>query len=273
MATAEIIIVGLCSILNMNGSDPNMVAPSMICEAPPQDTFGHKAFVAFTTGEFTSTTKGLIQDVPGSAGKYQYVVLKGDEIWLDVDHSKIPTHSDPTLARVARMPEYAKLPSPQYNHAHVPQKGHRPTTAVGSFMRFGAGTLTAAFLTKGDWIFRDEKNHADSSISGKFAREVHYQFTVPANFAIELRPLGSAPVHQLTATTQTPSNIWAGSSRPEDIIKDIQREEGSSGAAGTHFAMFYDQLAAGPHKIFIPYPAGPQPATPDLGYCGPDGKP
>src|SRR4051794_41975636 len=108
-ATAHVIVVGLCSILNMSGADKHMVQPSVICESPMHDQYQHTAFFAFKKGEFTSTTPGLIQDVPNSSGDYQYVHLDGDEIWLGVDVSKVPDHSDPALAQLARLPKFAKL--------------------------------------------------------------------------------------------------------------------------------------------------------------------
>ena len=280
-ATATVVVVGLCTILNMKNTDSKMVAPSVICESPSMSN--HVAFIAFKTGEFTSTTPNLIQPVPFSAGAYQYVQLHGEEISLGgVDVSKTPDASDPGLSQLPRMPKFAKITGTvPYNRSHVPDRGNKPT-AVGSFMRLGEGTLRADFFTVNDWIFRDEKNPKNVSSSGKFPREIRYEFPLTPNFTIGL---GSAT---LSAATANPSDIWVGSAPVDQIILHIQRFEPKTYVPGYHFEMYYAQLT-GSHAIFIPYPDGftqrkfksaaerfdfaRRVMTPDGGYCGPDGSP
>jgi hypothetical protein len=247
-ATATVVVVGLCTILNMSNSDPAMVAPSAMCESPANSD--HIAFIAFKTGEFTSSAPNLIQTVPFSNGAYQYVQLHGDEISLGgVDVNKLPDVSDPGLKQLPRMPKFAKVNPPvPYEPAYVPDRGKRPT-AAGSFMRFGEGTLRADFFTVGDWIFRNVNNPKDVSSSGKFPREIRYEFPLPANFTIALQST------TLTATTPNPGDIWVGSSPADQIILHIQRYEAKTYSPGYHFAMYYAQLK-GSHKVYIPYPEG-----------------
>lgn len=286
-ATAQIIIVGLCTILNMKATDPHMAAPSVVCEAPAHDPYNHIAFFAFKKGDFSSATPGLIEEVPGSGGAYEYVHLQGDEIWLGVDVSKVPDHSDPLLQQLAPMSKFARLQSPKYNRNYIPEHGKRPSSVVGSFMRLGEGSLHGDFLTRDEWVFRNVENFQDTTISGRFVREIHYDFPLPRNFAVELRPLGAGTARTLTAANPNPTDMWAGSSAPGDIIKEIRRDEGSTPGGGMHFTMYYDQIASA-HKTFIPYPASFRPRVmprskaeqldvmmmmPDLGYCGPDGQP
>lgn len=262
MPVAEIIFVGLCSFLNLANDIDHMPPPSVILTADKD----HTPFIAI------DPTKIKVEGVTfGSNPPYAYIKLDGEELTFNDDRS-VPPRVGFSLSAVASLGAYGRVANPVWNEDYVPKKMKHPKSKqVAAYAEFGNGELTADNKTTIEWEFRDSKGN--KTITGKFARNVHYKFT-PANgiLYIEARSLDGTGkrVMKFTPINNAPLQIWIGNSM--DITKDIKGYNPTSLEPGHHFKHFYKHLQGSP-AVFIPYPIGIVAKGAESGYCGPDREP
>lgn len=190
----EIVFNGLCSFLNVRGTNNYMPEPSVILvrtdKEPPPNTHPpkgmdmgggdhsggsvphpveHKSFLAFDSKTIR------IDDASGFnrvAEKPDFWSLELSGVLIkikdDNGHPTVDGSYDDVLKKDDYWPEAANL----FNRDYVPESGKKPKkTAVNAFLRFGSGTITAGRLSTVQWKFirNDGKTHINY-----FAEEVVY---------------------------------------------------------------------------------------------------
>lgn len=272
--TVEIVFIGLCSFLNIDGAQPDMPPPSVILH---NDAVHHTPYVAFDTTVVRMT--GATATSLGA--NFAMVKLEGEELIINDDASRGPT-LDASMGKVVHLAKYSGISQPMWNRARIPLNGGLPEKGeVAAYLEFGSGTLSADRLSPIKWTFKDQTNNPSATqADDNFARSISYKFlSATDNLIIRARALDGGSHRKLVFTPVSGGaiKVFIGNSVKNKELKDIKFVEPAIHQAGVHFMEFYKSLDPIPRTMFIPFPIESNPndiqGGPDTGYCGPDGQP
>lgn len=276
MATGvEIVFIGLCSFLNIDGTHLEMPPPSVILH----NDSAHTPYIAY------DTTKVVLSSTPtvtptSLGGNYAIIKLTGEELILN-DNAGAKPNAKTDFDKVVHFATYSGDASPSWHRARVPLNGDLPDDSeVAAYIELGGGDLYGERVSPIRWQFKDPGN---GTLSGqqadKFARAVRYKFmSATDNLIIRARALDGTSHRRLVFTATTlgqPVEVYIGNSVKNKELKDIVWIEPPNHAPGTHFMVFYKTVDDPLAHMFIPFPIespGPD-KGPDTGYCGPDNQP
>jgi hypothetical protein len=284
---AEIVITGLCSMLNPEGKNSTMGDPSFIavqtphCHIPGYAVDHHVAYLAFDSTKVRVDSASGFMRVP-QALQFLYLPLNGVEIAIGGLLPGLPL-AGPSYAKVVRKDDYWPEAKDQWNRDYVPQFGDKPKKAAAkAWMRFGGGDLSADRISKVQWEFtrKDGTKYADY-----FAEEIVYtNFIDPsaselvieiqdleAGASVTPRRLRFTPVRDGGAVT-----LIIGNNIKSDMAGAVKRLVTVTSAPGDHFK-YMNAVAGGGHVDGpIPVPVHPSPSSPskvgggeNSGPCGP----
>lgn len=196
---AEIVITGLCSILNPTGKNNKMGDPAFIAvqtkhkhESGKKQADHHIAYIAFDSTKVNIDDGTGFHQVP-KAKQFLYLPLDGQEISIVGVLTGTPK-VDQTYLHVVRKDDYWPDAKDKFNRDYVPHKGSKPNkTAVKAWMRFGAGRITAGRISRVLWEFAIKTN--GKKHIGNFAEEVVYSNFLAADateLVIALQDLDAA---------------------------------------------------------------------------------
>lgn len=241
--TAEIIFVGLCSIINARNQDTSgyLPPPSAIVMKRLVPVV-HYTFIAFDADETSMTGETA---TPVSSSHYSAVDFKagGEELAFNDDHTRLPA-VDSSFDGVANFNTYSGIASPTWITDYIPKPNNLPKPdAVAAYVEFGGGTISAERLTKVKYDFTVKGVPADKDRAQCYQREVHYKFTPTGDgLLIEAHSLvGGTKRSMLFKPKGNVTNIkvWIGSSM--DPYGDFVRKEPQvHNQDGEHFRTFYE---------------------------------
>jgi hypothetical protein len=262
---AEVVISGLCSILNPFGKNTTMADPGVIVmttnghqHGPDHDHIGFLAFDA-TYIEFTGPLQAV--SVPGT--QYFYFPIDGWELKIEgLTPGKPKPDCDNTFRDlVAHRDEYWPEALDDFDRDVVPEPTKRPKkTGVKAWMLFGEGLLTASRVSKVPWRFTTS---GGMTLQRNFAEEVVYRFTVSGDaVVIQLRDLedemklGAKLTFKLKASSSgQPLTLMLGNSTQEVLLNTLDREvtQHIKHPYSTHFAFLNQtaKLKEGPIPVAI----------------------
>lgn len=255
MATsAEIIFVGLCSLLNVRNQDtsPDKPPPSAIV----MKRANHDTFIAFDTNKVMMTGETA---TPVSTSSFSAVYFKpeGEELTFNDDRTQLPI-VDNSFGDIANFNDYSRISQPKWVEDFIPHRNKLPKkTAVAAYVEFGGGTLAASRLTTVKYQFTPASEPPDPDKAKCFAREVHYTFTTTGDgLLIEARSLdgagGKRSMLFKPKGNATKVEVWIGSSM--DPVSDFKRFETKEHMEGVHFATFYESEQNGVNAAKNPIP-------------------
>ena len=278
---AEIVISGLCSILNPFGENHGMSDPGVIVVQTKDHHHGpeHIAFLAYDSDfvEFTGVPTAIA--VPGTTSFF-YFPVDGWELVIDglTAGTPAPTADHSFRDSVAHRDEYWPEASGSFDRAFVPEPGNRPLkNAVKAWMRFGEGTIGASRVSKAAWRFT---NANGMSLQRHFAEEVVYSFSVPGDavviqlYDLESRTDGEKLTFKLKDTSSGGRlSLALGNNMEIDLPQALFREvtERVEHPYSTHFG-FLNQTAEvkdGPIPTAINPPSSSGGGGGSGGACGP----
>jgi hypothetical protein len=250
---AEIVISGLCSILNPFGENPAMSDPGVIVvqtmghqHGPEHDHIGYLAYdsdVVEVTGVPTAVS------VPNTT--FFYFPVDGWELVIDgiTAGTPKPTSDHSFRDLVAHRDEYWPEAEGDFDRDVVPEPRKRPKkTAVKAWMRFGAGEISASRISKVPWRFTGSSG---MTLQRHFAEEVVYSFSVAGNavviqlYDLESEAAGEKLTFKLRDSSSTvPLSLILGNNTQIDLPQSLFREvtEHVEHPYSTHFA-FLNQTA------------------------------
>jgi len=284
---ANIVITGLCALLNVKDENARMPEPSMIMPVtnlphahdPDKDHREHPPHIPFIAFD-TSIVK---VDKPDDftpvryATKFAFLRLDGKEILI----KGLPLKAlkvDSTYNAIADIHNYWPAARSQWNSAYVPARGHDPSpSAVAAFMRFGGGDLSSSQPTEVFWAFKDSSGTVTDC--RKFSREAIYHIETPAeSIVIALRDMSTSCTKQFEFELIAGERIeiWLGNNTANDMAVTLKRGAYLKRRRSTHFAHLHKFSTAtdGP----IPEPLEKAAASngdegrsggDSTGYCGP----
>jgi hypothetical protein len=276
--TVDILIVGLCSFLNMHDKVSYMPPPSVILHRPPAMIKMHTPYIAWKDTETTLENAGGYP-VQKTTNGTKFLVLDGEELTLNDDHSGLPKIDATFDNNVASIMKFGNLQAtPVFNQKLVPLKGNLPDSSkVAAYVEFGHGTISSDWQTEKQYIFRDSGGVAVDATPRNYDRRVLYTYQADPALVILARKFDGSARRRLvfTPTTGTTVIVWLGNS--VNIDEDMLQKPPITTTTGDHFAAFYDTLAVMP-TVLIPVLNGAAPSTQPAGglgtgYCGPDNQP
>src|ERR1051326_214645 len=248
MRAVEIIIAGLCTILNVKSEYNTLPEPSMIavrtgCGIP------HIPFVGWDSNKVNTTIiSGAfdLKDVEGTtSGSERYFVLDGERLELNSDPQGKPDVTG--YGGVASYFQYSRSPvSTNWDRCYIPKSGERPDKkCVAAFMLFGTGKLTTGAFTPFDIEFRDYLGPTTYPFS--FPREVIYTTKSVddsgyPSVTVALHDLKTDAVLRAIKFTAKQANadvqLFVGNDVEGDMANVVERwktEPTPTSAAGLHF--------------------------------------
>jgi len=271
----DVTFIGLCSFLNLKNDNPSMPEPSVILiRTDPGANFGpalhasgdltvHTPFIAFDsaavkvddgTGFKAVSVPQIAEQNMGNfdspeklqnAATFSFLTLSNAELTIENLPPGTPA-VDVSYGDVAKKDDYWPGTKNQWNRDLVPKPKQRPSSSVvAAFLRFGGGKISAGYISKNEWEFRDEKQKATHK--GRFAREVHYTFPQDGKEVVIVisaldgsgtppRTLRFSPVDD-----NGPLTIWIGNSTERGIAFATQHVSSLQAGFGDHFA-FLNQV-------------------------------
>lgn len=244
MAAVEIVIVGLCSLLNVRNEYATLPEPSVIAVRTGQTrghTKKHIPYIAWNSDDIVATfdppSKFTEEHVSG-ADNFHFIAMDGESVTLTGDKSGSPDATE--FKDIAGYLRYARDPaSTDWDRCYIPEKGNAPQSkCVAGYMKFGGGALTTDRLT--DYFYHFEDDAGDTGLQPtQYAQEVIYT-TIPSGdttgkayeeFVLsQLDNPSSKRTLRLTANTAGKSLlIFFGNHVPMDIVHAVRRQNSSSG--------------------------------------------
>jgi hypothetical protein len=280
---AEIVITGLCSILNPEGKNKSMGEPSFIAVQTAHEHDGtksdhHVTYLAFDSTKVQVDSPSGFLRVP-KALQYLYLPLNGEEIAIAGLLPGYPV-ADPSYAKLVRKDDYWPEAKDDWNRDYVPPIGHKPKkTAAKAWMRFGKGTIGADRISLAGWEFT--KNDG-TLYTGNFAEEVVYSDFLAAaatDVVIEIQDLDAAASTRPRILRFTPISpntdvtLIVGNNIEIDMAGSVKRIVTENSKPGDHFK-FMNAVADPVHKNGpIPAvknpPGGTAGGGENSGPCGP----
>lgn len=285
---AEIVITGLCSILNPKGDNSDMGEPAVILVQTGHShsiNLDHIAFIAFNADEVDVTGAGTLVDV--KKGKpFKYMTIAGVELVIEDNPPSIPTVDSTYSDSVAHRDEYWPEAKGFFDPDYVPPIKKRPKkTAVKAWMRFGKGTISASRVSEIPWRFTQADG---STFQDYFAEEVVYSGFPHSTDAvkIQLKDLeNGADAGARVFTLKNPSSgkltLIIGNSLEDDMAGAVFREitKFVKKPYADHFEFLNNVAGAGAGPVptaINPLGGSTDPGGGSGGACGPgsgNGKP
>lgn len=281
---AEIVITGLCSILNPFG-ESDYADPGVIVVRTDGHQHGpehdHIGFLAYDTKEVELTISGSLPPmaiaVPNSS--FSYVPLDGYELVINGNPPDVPKPTDDHSFRdlVAHRDEYWPEASGDFDRAIVPEPGSRPQN-VRAWMRFGKGKIGASRVSKVPWRFT---NSSGLTLQRHFAEEVVYSEFPYSGDGLTIRLLDLESEKEKAALTfklknsslDKPLTLMIGNSTAIDLLNTLEHQvtERVDHPYSTHWAFlnYTSTLKDGPIPIAINPPDDGNGGGGSGGACGP----
>ncbi|HYK03113.1 MAG TPA: hypothetical protein VE974_15240 [Thermoanaerobaculia bacterium] len=291
----EIVISGICSLVNLDNQDETVIGPSVILlnanpktipahgrpgHIHPKGDVKHIPYLAFDTRRVrVDNDKGFnpLKDAPD----YKFLRLHGAEIVVENDSPGVPV-VDATYANVVSNDLYWPEAKGRWNNDVVPLRGERPVkSAVSSMMRFGSGRISGGRLCPYKWRFTTTRGE---TIARHFAEEAIYTFedTERDSFRITLRDLED-PERDIRTMEFCPQNpgekvtLFLGNNIAADMPASVRRRRAKLDTGPNHHFLFFNATV----DPFIQIPRLPTPVPvasegvfmggggTDGGICGP----
>jgi hypothetical protein len=277
---AELVITGLCSMLNVDGHNKTMGDPSFIAVQTPAKGHPdhHVTYLAFESQKVQVDDTTGFKPVP-QAKEFQYLEIEGVEISIAGVQPSTPTVLQSYYDKIVRKDDYWPAAKDQWNRDYVPTAGNKPKkSAVKAFMRFGKGEVSASRISQVKWKFAfpgqppgHEGNFAEEVVYGKFPIEGQ-------ELVITLHDLDDdSLVRELRFTLLSGEKLTLiiGNNDEQDIAGAVNRRVTVRSRLSDHFRYLNrvadSKLGNGPVAIPDPIspPAGNAGAGENTGPCGP----
>lgn len=291
--TVEVVIVGLCTLLNMRNEYSSLPEPSVIVVETGRafgQTQKHVPFIAWDStkvkADFTPAN-AFEEKIPDGATNHRFFELKGERVEIDNVASGTPDASE--MGTIASYLHYRREPAAtDWDRCYIPKPNERPQKkCVRGFMRFGGGTLTSARPTKEEYFFEDD--NGATTVPIHYDQEVHYKTAAPGTngqgqpfVVINLRNLDDdaiARTVKLTAISGDTIEIFLANTMIDDIKNVVLKT--NTDAMVKKSLHFHALSKAVLEHTDIPIPVvnrdlpahSSGPGGGDSGYCGPESKP
>lgn len=245
---AELVITGLCSILNPFGDNPPMSDPGVVVvntsgHGPQHDHIGYLAYDSRSTAVSGAPSVISVPHTP-----FFYFPISGYELVIKgiTAGPPKPTADNSFRDLVAHRDEYWPEAIGDFDRDVVPAPGNRPKKdAVKAWMRFGKGTIGASRLSEVPWHFT---NANGGTLWRKFAEEVVYKFFVPGTEVVvelhdlDTEDLGATLTFNLRNSASTePLRLMLGNNMQDDLPQALFREitKHVEHPYSTHFAFLH----------------------------------
>jgi hypothetical protein len=270
----EIVISGVCSLVNLDNQDETVIGPSVILlnanpatiPIPPHGQQGHFhvegdldhiPYLAFDARRVAVKYSKGFNPVP-HAPEYKFLRLHGTEIVVAHHRVGVPI-IDSTYANIISNDLYWPEAKGYWNHAVVARRGERPSKwAVSSMMRFGNGRISGGRLCPYKWKFTTTRG---KTISRHFAEEAIYTLeeTERHVFTVILRDLEN-PRREIRTMEFRPHQagakvtLFLGNNIKADMASSVRRRRPKPDTGPSHHFLYFNSVV---DPALVPVPPPP----------------